>query len=533
MYLVAHRKVYTKPIRKLHTSFLEKTDLMCSLSTFFKYKPFYIVPPSEREKESCLCIRCTNAHYFLKGINNYRKGVKLPPHVSVTEFLKLNFLSPGFMANGECYEKVKLYPEFTDVKTVNFYVFEKKEETYYKNGEMKCYTRTARVDKNMSVSVIVYELLSKGEKYLIHRLHVNSIANVFPLMREVHRGNDGRYIELDFSENVSLKPKFEVQEAHFSGKQFALHCSIVEPGDTKYVYHMSDDTTHDASFVHEVLEDIFIKWDIKNETVMIKSDNAPSQYKDKCAFWSLQYLADTYNIKIIRVYGAAGHGKGLIDAMSSFGVKSILRIDTISFETWFENGNAMCEYLALRGDSRMMYVHLDGKVTDERRCKRQAKVVKPCMIGHLFVYKPKCDRVLMREYLCDCEQCLSFNFDSCNRSTELDKKAKHLVEDEHDDSVDDECILDEDFDNEDKISQIYEFIEVPAFVALLSFNTVEPFFVLKVLSKGKADETLRDRYGNVILQGEYYLKGVSAKSSIKRFKKEKVLDSRYRCLCSS
>ena len=67
--------------------------------------------------------------------------MKLPPHVSVTEFLKLNFLSPGFMA------KVKLYPEFTDVKTVNFYVFEKKEETYYKNGEMKCYTRTARVDK--------------------------------------------------------------------------------------------------------------------------------------------------------------------------------------------------------------------------------------------------------------------------------------------------------------------------------------------------------------------------------------------------
>ena len=140
----------------------------------------------------------------------------------------------------------------------------------------------------------------------------------------------------------------------------------------------------------------------------------------------------------------------------------------------------------------------------------------------------------MREYLCDCEQCLSFNFDSCNRSTELDKKAKHLVEDEHDDSVDDECILDEDFDNEDKISQIDEFIEVSAFVALLSFNTVEPFFVLKVLSKGKADETLRDRYGNVILQGEYYLKGVYLqKARSKDSKKEEVLDSRYRCLCSS
>ena len=48
-----------------------------------------------------------------------------------------------------------------------------------------------------------------------------------------------------------------------------------------------------------------------------------------------------------------------------------------------------------------------------------------------------------------------------------------------------------------------------------------------MLPKGKADETLRDRYGNVILQGEYYLKGVylqKARSKDSKKKKFSILD---------
>ena len=93
-----------------------------------------------------------------------------------------------------------------------------------------------------------------------------------------------------------MKPKFEVQDAHFSGKQYYLHCSIVEPGTQKYFYHLSDDTTHNPEFAHEVL---FDKLSIKNETIMIKSDNVPTQYKNKYAFNSIQTLSNDYNVKII------------------------------------------------------------------------------------------------------------------------------------------------------------------------------------------------------------------------------------------
>ena len=98
------------------------------------------------------------------------------------------------------------------------------------------------------------------------------MAVVLPMIRESF---PGKYIELDFSENLALKPKHEVQDVHFSGKQYLLHCWIVEPGENKYVYHLSNDTKHDPVFVNKVLEDIFKGWNIKDETIIIKSENAP------------------------------------------------------------------------------------------------------------------------------------------------------------------------------------------------------------------------------------------------------------------
>ena len=88
-YIVAQCKIYTKPIRQLYQEFKGNIDFDCSLATFYKFKPFYIGPPTERKKESCPCIKCQNTHLLLKGINNFRKSKKLNQLDSVTEFLTL------------------------------------------------------------------------------------------------------------------------------------------------------------------------------------------------------------------------------------------------------------------------------------------------------------------------------------------------------------------------------------------------------------------------------------------------------------
>ena len=109
--------------------------------------------------------------------------------------------------------------------------------------------------KVQSVFEIVRRNVHAGQVYL-HRSHVENINIIFPVINQSFKGN---FIGLDFSENISEKPKWEVQSAHFPGIQYSLHCSILVPGSKNYVYHMCDDTSHEPSFVQSVLEDIFEK----------------------------------------------------------------------------------------------------------------------------------------------------------------------------------------------------------------------------------------------------------------------------------
>ena len=131
-----------------------------------------------------------------------------------------------------------------------------------KRGKRIEYTRTTRTDHSEPVHKLVAELSEARDKYLKHRTYVDNCNSVFPLMKETYTG---KFVELDYSQNLSLRPKDEVQSAHFSGRQFTLHCAIVEPTEIRYHYHLSDDTKHDAIFVDHVLRDIIEKYGIKNE----------------------------------------------------------------------------------------------------------------------------------------------------------------------------------------------------------------------------------------------------------------------------
>ena len=72
-YVTAQRKEYTKPLRELHKTFISTTNITITFSSFIKYKPFYFGVLTEREKESCVCSKCKNAHLNLRGINSYRR----------------------------------------------------------------------------------------------------------------------------------------------------------------------------------------------------------------------------------------------------------------------------------------------------------------------------------------------------------------------------------------------------------------------------------------------------------------------------
>ena len=70
---------------------------------FCSYKPFYVSKPTEKEKESCLCIDCLNPDVVLKSIKLVYK------------------------------DDNSLFPEKENDKEVHYYVYELKAECYKGN----------------------------------------------------------------------------------------------------------------------------------------------------------------------------------------------------------------------------------------------------------------------------------------------------------------------------------------------------------------------------------------------------------------
>ena len=80
--------IHTKTIRKMHTDFVASRDsIQCSLSTFFRYKPFYITPPSEREKKS---------HGYVLNAKTSIYFYSEQAHIAVLKILASIILSQNF-----------------------------------------------------------------------------------------------------------------------------------------------------------------------------------------------------------------------------------------------------------------------------------------------------------------------------------------------------------------------------------------------------------------------------------------------------
>ena len=143
------RVVYTHSIRKLHDPFNKSSTTPVSLSMFFKCKPYYCVRPTERKKQSCLCIICLNSHLLLKSINIYRKSKILPSHHSLTGYINQ-------ILSGET------FPESTDTKLCKFQTYHRVTESYIeKAGTPVEYRRTARVDDCKPV-IHIFKLIKDG-----------------------------------------------------------------------------------------------------------------------------------------------------------------------------------------------------------------------------------------------------------------------------------------------------------------------------------------------------------------------------------
>ena len=118
-----------------------------------------------------------------------------------------------------------------------------------------------------------------------------------------------------------------------------------------YHYHLSDDMKHDAAFTAEVFDRCIESKDAIPAILRNKSDNCSTQYKCGKVFNELSQLAQKWNRSVVKYYGPSGHGKGLVDAMSAFGVKSTLLKAVVTKKFNYNSAQDICTMLQLQFES--------------------------------------------------------------------------------------------------------------------------------------------------------------------------------------
>ena len=130
------------------------------------------------------------------------------------------------------------------------------------------------------------------------------------------------------------------------------------------------------------------------------------------------------------------------------------------------------------------------------------------MKQHLMVFEPNSTNIMCLEYLCKCNQCLQLNFGHCVDSNELHEEECNQIDGERYDEAEIDSYGD----------HIFNFVDVPSYVTLVSGRSTEPLYFVFVKEKGLADKMLRDCFDHVINVGEqffrgYYLKLVRSRNS--------------------
>ena len=326
---------------------------------------------------------------------------------------------------------------------------------------------------------------------------------------------------MDYSENMAQMHKYEVQSAHFNNRNYSLHCTVEHTDHDKnqnlwspylYHYHFSEEMKHDSAFTTTVI-DCCINNDNLPEFIRNKKDNCAVQYKSGYTFNEFCNVAKKYNRNILKYYGPSGHGKGLVDTMSAFGIKTPLLKSVITDNFRYNSSQDMCDMLqsTFKNDNQKKYSVIDVEDILLHRSKASAIPIKGSRSYHMMCFRPD-GSILCKVNLCLCTDCILGNFLDCV----IEPGKIFSAEEGEDDDVDSDVEYEDDVFGDEiddmngkyelRSNNVLEVISVNDVIALFSSSeSIELFYLCKVLSFGIVEQDLKDENNHCIEKGGPYI----------------------------
>ena len=386
---------------------------------------------------------------------------------------------------GECNECEGIInpPSYTHTcdseKMVSYYQY---QSVPYTNKAGKEKKRTERIQYETEIKSCKEKLDGMAQKYLTHRFDVEHDKLVWPLIIEKAITNNQMVMHQDYSEKLQEQPKFEPQDMYWSKKSHNLHCTVLHSSndseDNQYFYHFSDVLKQDVSFLAVVDADILQSKMSQQKVLRKKTDNCAIQYKSLKVFGYYRATSIATGQTWIVYFGPEGHGRGLVDSMSSFGVKSPLRKEIINKDFYWTTAKELVELFQEKGmPERFLYNEVTKSDYDSQDWLKTAFKIKGCRKLRCFVFHPD-GSVETSRHMCECDACFQGDLSQCIYKE--NKTVEDYNEEEDDDDQEDE---EENEDDDENQINVADAVTIGSVIALRTPSHVRESFYLCVVKE--------------------------------------------------
>lgn len=327
------KRLLLETVKNLHPQFCTETGIRVSYSTLLRAKPYWVVHPTKRDRDTCLCVRHENFEYKLNKLN--RLGEL--PHNSTSQCIKayscdITSYECMFGLCGDCKE-IKI-DSGSNEDTVQYFQWQVTKEDRIIKGEKK----TVKLTKKVTVTSTVKDLkMSLAADISAMKKHVYGISENLKAKRELKDNlkETEIMIQIDFAENYMTKYGKEIQSIRFGASkgQLSIHTGVLyAKNDTSLetvpFATVSDNLDHQAHAVWGHLKSSLQKILSARphvNTLHVFSDGPTSQYRNRTnIFLWIKTLMDHFPqiTASTWTFSEPGHGKGPMDGVGGVLKKS-------------------------------------------------------------------------------------------------------------------------------------------------------------------------------------------------------------------
>ena len=342
----------------------ETTKRPISISTLYRYRPKNVKLQGKIPLRQSCCEKCLNFENVSKEISKYLQGTYKYLNEAVDSTL---CTYSGFFPKIECILRTctncgtdKLKESLLDInankledKHKRFLVKQWISKNKDNNGVTQSYLHW-KVDR-CSYEDLIDRYIAQLDSMAEHTFTASWNYCQFKLAKK--NLLPGQVILVhDFAQNYLCLMQNEPQGMHWGHKQVTLHPTVayyVCPNEdcnkivTHELVHLSDDLKHDAHLIkcfHHTTVQKLKERKIPIRKIIQFSDQAPSQYKNKCAF---RYVSQIDIPTMLNFFGVR-HGKGPCDACAGRvkqKVVNLLKTETCDIHNAADMFNACKEHL--------------------------------------------------------------------------------------------------------------------------------------------------------------------------------------------